>query len=180
MLVRSVKGVIMNKAVKISIGALAGVAVIAAVLFAVFSAPVAVSVADKGKNHEVTEFSLKEGKYYFKGDVSTDFYIEVLPDKQICSGGSGQLKYPTADFEQLAAQGEVEVDDAAQSVQNIIDDYGKPSKYFMFYFADMDYTGIIINGSINESGDGATGYGYKYIDENTIYWISTGDFIYKE
>lgn len=148
--------------------------VAAAVILIVIGKPLDGTSAPAAENHQVTDVKLKTGKYYFKGDVSSDFYIEVTDDSKIRSGGEGQRERLEEYLKTV--QPELELSDVGKAAEDMIQTYGKSNDYILYYFADLDQTSIFISWQLTD--DGATGYGYKLIDENTIEWISTGDFIY--
>ncbi|MBQ8193934.1 MAG: hypothetical protein IJZ47_01080 [Oscillospiraceae bacterium] len=112
------------------------------------------------------------GTYYYEGDTTSDFRIEVTEDKTI------QLL--NISFDEVAQHFKSDDpsltdEDIAEIIENYGPEYKTPTEYTAIYFPDLDYTGILVSWS------GESGYGYEYAAENTISWGSVdGDFILVE
>ena len=112
------------------------------------------------------------GKYYYNGDVSSDFYIEVFEDETI---QIVNLPFDVIAENERVLSPELTDEDIQEIIDNISPEYFTPTKYEAIYFPDIDYTGILI------FWNGSTGSGYRYADENVISWgMIDGHFVLSE
>lgn len=112
------------------------------------------------------------GRYYYNGDVSSDFYIEVFEDETI---QIVNLPFDVIAENERVLSPELTDEDIQEIIDNISPEYFTPTKYEAIYFPDIDYTGILI------FWNGSTGSGYRYADENVISWgMIDGHFVLSE
>ncbi len=112
------------------------------------------------------------GTYYYEGDTTSDFRIEVTEDKTI------QLL--NISFDEVAqhfksSDPSLTDDDITEIIDNFGAEYISPTEFVAVHFPEINYTGILV------VWNGETGHGYEYAAENTISWGAVdGDFILVE
>ncbi len=117
-------------------------------------------------------FELKTGKYYHDGDANKEYYIEVFDDGTITMVNPDLYTVFEEDIKRTAPA-DADPAEWAEGINENVEVHTARTKYVKKHIEGVENEDWIML-----EWNGSSGFGYNYLDENTIGWGELGKFVY--